>query len=422
MNLLVMGVSHHTAPADLLERVAVPPADLPALLRALVQRPHIDAAVVLSTCNRLEVYAEVSGFHGAVAEIAAVLAGRTGVDIDTLAGHVYLRYEDAAVRHVYRVGAGLDSMVVGEPQILGQLRDAYALAVEHDAAGRTIHELMQRALRVGKRVRAETCIDTAGRDMITAALDLGLARSGIVLSGAGGLVVGAGAMGALALATLRRGGAAELLVTNRGYERACRLAANHDATAIPMTSHVDVPDHIDVIVCATSSTTRVLTAVPPGRTSPLLILDLAVPRDVDPAVARLPGVTLIDVESVRVALAGTTGTDVAAAEVIVAEEVAAFQTWLRGFDVAPTVAALRARADELVGAELVALRRRRPDLSDEQRADVARTVHRVVQRLLHQPTVRVRELAAGPGGDRYAALVRELFDLDPAGPVPVRVK
>jgi glutamyl-tRNA reductase len=415
MNLLVMGVSHHTTPAELLERVAVPTAELPALLDALVARPHVDAAVVLSTCNRLEVYAEVSGFHGAVAEVAAVLADHTGVGVDRLAEHLYVHYEDEAVRHVYRVAAGLDSMVVGEPQILGQLRDAYALAVDHDAAGRAVHELMQRALRVGKRVRAETCINTAGRDMVTAALELGLARSGISLPGTRALVVGAGAMGALALATLRRAGVAELLITSRGHQRACRLAAGYDATAVPMGDHIDVPDGVDVIVCATSSTSRVLTTVPPGRTGPLLILDLALPRDVDPAVGGLPGVTVIDVESVRAALAGTTGTDVAAAEAIVTAELATYVTWLRGFHVAPTVAALRARADELVDAELAALRRRRPDLSDEQRADVARTVHRVVQRLLHQPTVRVRELAAGPGGDRYAALVRELFDLDPAG-------
>jgi glutamyl-tRNA reductase len=416
MNLLVVGVSHHSAPADVLERVAVPPADIPALLRALLGQSHIGEAVVVSTCNRVDIYAGVSGFHGALAEIAAVLSERTGVDADTLAGHLYVRYDDEAVRHVYRVAAGLDSMVVGEAQILGQLRDAYALAVEHDAVGRTMHELLQQALRVGKRAHAETGIDLAGRDMVTAALDLGLAQAGISIDGARALVVGAGAMGALALATLRRAGATELIVANRSAVRARRLAANHNATAISMTACYEVLDQVDIVVSATSSTTRVLAAadLPPGRTRPLLILDLAVPRDIDPAAAEVPGVTLVDVASLRDALAGTTGSDVAAAEAIVAEEAEAFLSWLRGFDVAPTVAALRMRADELVGAELAALRRRRPDLSDEQRADVARAVHRVVQRLLHQPTVRVRELAGSPGGDRYAALVRELFDLNPA--------
>jgi glutamyl-tRNA reductase len=317
---------------------------------------------------------------------------------------------------VYRVAAGLDSIVVGDAQILGQLRDAYALAVEHDAIGRTVHELMQQALRIGKRVRAETGVDTAGRDMVTAALDIGATRAGISIKGASALVVGAGAMGAVALAALRRAGAMELTVANRSPARARRLAANHDATAIPIASCEEALKHVDIVVSATSSTTRVLQTadLPPGRTKPLLILDLALPRDVDPAAAHVPGVTLVDIASLRDAPAATTGAVLAAAEAIVAEETQAFLTRRRGLDIAPTVAALRTRADELVGAELAALRRRRPDLSDNQCADVARTVHRVVQRLLHQPTVRVRELAASPDGDRYAALLQTLFDLQPA--------
>jgi glutamyl-tRNA reductase len=317
-------------------------------------------------------------------------------------------------------------MVVGEAQILGQLRDAYALAVEHGTVGRTTHQLMQLALRVGKRVHTETDIDAAGRSMVTAALDLGLAQAGISIDAASALVVGAGAMGGLALATLRRAGARELIVTNRSLARACRLAANHNATAIPITSGYEVLRHVDIVVCATSSTTRVLTTsdLPPDRTRPLLVLDLAVPRDVDPAVADAPGVTLVDIATLRDNLAGTTGTEAAAAEAIVAKEAAAFVSRLRGFDIAPTVAALRNRADDVVGAELATLRRRCPDLSDEQRAEVARTVRRTAQRLLHEPTVRARELAASPGGDRYAALVRDLFDLGPAGPVsqPVTVE
>jgi glutamyl-tRNA reductase len=413
---MVAGLSHHTAPTDLLERVAVPSAGAPALLRALLRQPHVGAAVVVSTCNRVEIYAAVSGFDEALAEIAAVLTDRTDVDATTLASRLYVHHDDAAVRHVYRVAAGLDSMVVGEAQILAQLRDAYALAVDHDAVCRTLHQLMQQALRVGKRVHADTGIDRVGQNMVTAALDLGLARAGISVNGTSALVVGACAMGGLALATLRRAGATTLMVANRDPMRARRLAANHDATATPMASCHEVLRHVDIVVSATSSTTRVLAAadLPPDRTRPLLILDLAMPRDVDPATADAPGVTLVDIASLRDAPAGTTGTDLAAAEAIVTEEAEAFQSWLRGFDIVPTVAALRVRADELVDAELTALRRRRPDLSDDQRADLARTVHRVVQRLLHEPTVRVRELATGPGGDRYAALVRELFGLDPA--------
>jgi glutamyl-tRNA reductase len=270
-----VGVSHHTTPAALLERIAIPLAETPTLLYALLEQPAVGEAVILSTCNRMEVYAGVSGYE-ALAEITAVLAECTGVDTDTLAVHRYVRYEGDAVRHTCRVAAGLDSMVVGEAQILGQLRDAYALAGECGAVGRTTHQLMQLALRVGKRVHAETDIDAAGRSMVTAALDLGLAQAGIPIDAASALVVGAGAMGGLALATLRRAGARELIVTNRSLARACRLAANHNATAIPMISGYEVLSHVDVVVCATSSTTRVLTTadLPPGRTRPLLVLDL----------------------------------------------------------------------------------------------------------------------------------------------------
>jgi len=369
----------------------------------------------VSTCNRLDIVAGVTGFHAGLADVAAVLGARTGIDSDTLARHLYVHHDEQAVRHVYRVAAGLDSMVAGEPQILGQVRDAYAVAVDHDAVGRALHELMQRALRVGKRAHSETGIDLVGRDMVTAALNHGLALAGLAIDGARALVVGTGAMGGLALATLRRAGATDLMVAGRDELRATRLAAGHDATAVPMAARQEVLRDVDIVVSATASTSRILTAtdLPPGRTGPLLILDLAVPRDVDPAVADVPGVTLVDIGSLRAALTGTADTDLGAAETIVAEEVTAFVAWLRGFDVAPTVAALRARADDLVGVELAALQRRQPELSEAQRADVARTVHRLVQRLLHEPTVRVRELAAGPGGDRYPALVRELFDLDP---------
>ena len=444
MNLLVVGVSHRTAPVALLERVAVPPPDAPALLRALLGQSYVGEAVVLSTCNRVEIYAGVSGFHGALAEIGAVLAERAGVDVNTLAGHLYVRYDDEAVRHAYRVAAGLDSMVVGEAQILGQLRDAYAVAVEHDAVGRTLHELMQQALRVGKRAHSETGIDAAGRSVVTAALDLGLTRVGIPIQGARALVIGAGAMGGLALVTLRRAGAGPLTIANRSLARARRLADHHDATPVPLSDLPDVLTTVDVVLSATASIGQVLSAADlaaatGGRSTPLLVLDLAVPRDVDPAAGELPGVVLVDIAGLGDALAEVgspapvrTGHDgpaghegpvghggpahsaVAAAEAIVADEVAVFLGWLRGADVAPTVAALRTRADQLVDGELTALRRRRPEFTDEQRADIARAVHRVVQRLLHQPTVRVRQMASAPGGDQYAAMLRELFDLDPA--------
>ncbi|ROT31971.1 glutamyl-tRNA reductase [Micromonospora sp. HM5-17] len=433
MNLLVVGASHRTAPVAVLERLSVASGDLPAILRRLLQQPYVGEAVVVSTCNRVEVYAAVSGFHGGLGDICAVLAGHAGSTPADLANHLYVHYDGAAVEHVFRVAAGLDSMVVGEAQILGQLRDAYHVASEADAPGRLLHELMQQALRVGKRAHAETDIDRAGQSVVTAALDLAATHFPDGIEGRPALVVGAGSMGALAVATLARRGAGPVTVSNRGADRAHRLAEAYGATAVPIAELVDALSTVDIVVAATASIEPVLTretvaralAERAGRRSaPLVLLDLAVPRDVEPAVAELPGAVVIDIDGLAAAQpTGPAAADTAAVTQIVTTEVESFLSWLRGADVAPTVAALRARADEVVTAELRRLAHRRPELTDEQRAEVSHTVHRVVQRLLHSPTVRVRQLAAEPGGDQYAALLRELFDLEvpaasPADTVP----
>ncbi|MEU4566586.1 glutamyl-tRNA reductase [Micromonospora sp. NPDC023956] len=420
MKLLAVGASYRTAPVAVLEQLAVAPADLTRTLDRLVAQPYVSEAVLVSTCNRVEVYAAVSGFHGGLGDICAVLAEQAGAPPAMLANHLYVHYDAAAVDHVFRVAAGLDSMVVGEAQILGQLRDAYHWATGADSAGRLLHELMQQALRVGKRAHAETGIDRAGQSVVSAALNLAAEQLDGTLSGRPALVVGAGAMGALGVATLSRLGAGPLTVTNRGTDRAVRLAASYGASAAPMTELADALSTVDIVVAATAATEPVLTESVVRRAlagrdadrGPLVLLDLAVPRDVGPGVAGLPGVEVIDIDRMGTVLAGgPAAADAAAVDRIVTGEVESFLTWLRGADVAPTVAALRGRADDVVAAELGRLAQRRPDLTDDQRAEVARTVHRVVQRLLHQPTVRVRQLAAEPGGDQYAALLRELFDL-----------
>jgi glutamyl-tRNA reductase len=415
VNLLVVGASHHTAPVELLERLAVPTESVGSTLSDLIGQSHVNEAVLLSTCNRVEVYAAVRAFHGGLADIGAILSERAGMDTNTLASHLYVRYDLEAIRHAMRVASGLDSMVVGEAQILGQLREAYATATDSDTVGRLLHELMQQALRVGKRVHAETGIDRAGQSVVSAALEL--APGGVQDRSA--LVVGAGSMGGLALATLRRAGVGPLFLANRAPERARRQADLHGATAVNFADLAAAVSAVDIVLTATASSEPVLTAETvrtalqlrePSR--PLVILDLAVPRDVAPEVADLPGVTLIDLDRVGLAtMDQPSGADQLEAEAIVVAESETFLTWLRGAEVAPTVAALRARADEVVEAELRRLAQRRPDLTEEQRADITRAVHRVVQQLLHSPTVRVRQLATTPGGDQYAAVLRELFDL-----------
>jgi glutamyl-tRNA reductase len=473
MNLLVVGVSYRTAGVPMLERLTVASEQLAPLLDRLLAQEYLGEALVLSTCNRVEVYAAVTAFHGGLSDIGAVLAGRAGRPVNELAPHMYVHYDVDAVRHAFRVAAGLDSMVVGEAQILGQLRDAYSAAAGQGATGRLLHELMQQALRVGKRAHSETGVDGAGQSVVTAALGFGLARFagagavGVGAAGTGGgqavgefaglagrpaLVIGAGSMGALTLSTLRRAGAGPLFIANRGIERAGRLAAGYGATVVALDELDAILSTVDIVVCATAAPEPVLTAdMVAAARRPLLVVDLAVPRNVASDVADLPGVVLVDLERLRVSNTGdgsntrdgsntgdgsgaSVGTglgDVAGADwfggpadseiravnALVAAEVDAYLAWLRSSDVAPTVAALRARADDVISTELRRLGQRRPDLSEEQRADVAQAVHRVVQRLLHQPTVRVRQLAAEPGGAAYALALRELFDLDVAGQI-----
>ena len=412
MNLLCVGTSYRTADVATLERLTFTPAQLTAVLAHLIKQPYVGEAVVVSTCNRVEVYAAVSGFHGGLSDICTVLAEHSGIGASELAAHLYVHYDEAAVRHAFRVSAGLDSMVVGEAQILGQLRDSYHVATEADTAGRLLHELMQQTLRVGKRAHAETGIDKAGQSVVTAALDVAAQQIGD-LTGRPALVIGAGAMGALSVATLTRAGVGPLRITNRGAERAARLAEAYGATAVPYSSLAEALAEAEIVVSATASAGPVLDRAMLAAAAPLVVLDLAVPRDVAPDANGIDGVTVIDIEGLadsRRALPAAAET--AAVEQIVVAEVEHFLAWLRGTEIAPTVAALRTRADDVVTAELRKLTSRRPEFTEEQRADVSRTLHRVVQQLLHSPTVRVRQLAAEPGGDQYAALLRELFDLD----------
>jgi glutamyl-tRNA reductase len=422
MNALVVGLSYRTAPVSVLERVALAPDEVPVVTGKLLASRHVAEVMVLSTCNRIEVYAGVTAFHPALNDIADLFAERAGMNRSTLADHLYMHYDAEAARHALQVAAGLDSMVLGEAQILGQLRDAYAVAVELGSPGRLLHELVQHALRAGKRVHSETGIDRAGQNVVSAALQLGALRFGTELTGRAALVLGAGAMGSLAMARLRRLPVGDLYVANRSLERAQRLAAGYGAVAVGMDEVCPLLEQVDVMVSTTASPGHVIRAHQmadvvrerePDR--PLLLLDLAMPRDIEPAVGELPGVILIGIEQLTEAMDAVTVADLQAAERIVAEELSGHLAELRGGEVAPTVAALRTRADEVVAAELKRLWQRLPRLTEAEQAEVNRAVHRVVQRLLHQPSVRVRELAAEPGGTRYADALRELFGLDTEG-------
>lgn len=434
MSVLVMGLSHRSAPVEALESVAL---DRDAVTKILDEVPgahHISEAVVIATCNRLELYADVATFHGGVDEAGALLSDRTGVPLDALTPYLYVHYEDRAVSHLFHVTTGLDSMVVGETQILGQVRDAFRLAQTSGATGRVLTELFQAALRVGKRAHAETGIDAAGRSLVTVGLSAVMPRlaaaGGASVDLAGGwrefasgrqaLVVGAGSMAALAATTLAREGM-NVLVANRTIEHGERVAASVGGRAVPMADLPAALDLADVVVSCTGASGIVLpfdlvdAAARRRGDRPLAILDLALPRDVDASVGELPGVVLTDLADLADAgdpEAGAVAGEVADVRAILADELVAFAGARRAAQVAPTVVALRAMADDVVDGELARMSGRLPDLDDRTRAEIAGTVRRVVDKLLHSPTVRVKELAAQPGGSSYETALRELFALD----------
>ena len=422
MSVVVLGLSHRSAPIALLEAVALDPARAAALATTVGDGENINEVVVLATCNRVEVYAVAATFHGAVTEIGEALAAATGVPLAVLREHLYVHYQDRAIAHVFSVACGLDSMAVGEGQVLGQLRLALRLAQKRELAGATLNTLFQQALRVGKRAHAETGIDGVSVSMVEA----GLKHSAEVrgpLAGTRVLGVGAGSMSSLAAATISRSGAAELVIINRTLAKAEHLAAATGGRAVPMRDLQHALSQSDLIISCTGAvghviTSETLAAAAESRSGgPQVLMDLALPRDVAPDVAELPGVHVVGLAELGEALAAddSFAPHVNAVRELVVAEVAAYLTYRRAHEVAPTVTALRSRAAAVVAEELSRLDQRLPDdLSKNARAEIQLAVHRVVEKLLHTPTVRVKELAGdGRGGD-YTQALRELFDLDPS--------
>ncbi|GGU64416.1 hypothetical protein GCM10010211_32010 [Streptomyces albospinus] len=441
MSLLVVGLSHRSAPVSVLERAALAPEARGKLLQDVVSAEPATESAVLSTCNRIELYADVDKFHAGVAELSTLLARHSGVGLEELTPYLYVHYEDRAVHHLFSVACGLDSMVVGEGQILGQIKDALAVAQEQHTAGRLLNDLFQQALRVGKRAHSETGIDKAGQSLVTFGLEqlVGDADVARWARGRRALVIGAGSMSSLAATTLVRNGIGELAVANRTVARAERLVATlaeHygtgltepggpgavsglSARAIAMDAVEAELARAEIVISCTGASGLVLTggqiaAAAGGRTDGIRLLDLAMPRDIDAAAHRIEGVHLVDIETLADASADAPmAADVDKVRGIVSDEVAAFGAAQRAAHITPTVVALRTMAADVVSSEIARLDGRLPDLDDKQRAEITQTVRRVVDKLLHAPTVRVKQLASEPGGAGYADALRELFDLDP---------
>jgi len=416
MSVLVVGMSHRTAPIELLERAALDTDATVKLAHQVLDAPAVNESVVVSTCNRVEVYVETDRFHGSVEEVSRLLGEQAGLDRDELVRHVYVHYDDAAVAHLFGVAAGLDSMILGESQILGQVREALSGAQAEATVGSGLNALFQQALRIGKRGHAETGIDRLAPSLVTA----GLHMAGPIIDAPETtfLVAGAGTMAALTVKTLMDQGVApeRVVVANRTYQSALSLVATHGVRAVRWDELDTVLAASDVLISCTGARGVVfdrerLSAA--GR--PLTVIDLALPRDVDHAAGELPDITLVDLAALAelgadTALAG----DVAQVRQIVDGEVRSFLAAKAASRVTPTVVALRTMATEIVSSEAERLDRRLGDLPDDQRAAIHQALGRVADKLIHAPTVRVQQLIDGPDGLTYADALADLFALDQA--------
>jgi glutamyl-tRNA reductase len=419
VSLVVLGLSHHTAPLPLLEAVSLDDAARADLAARIVGRENASEAIVVSTCNRTEIYAEAHTFHGAVTDITDSLTEVCRVGRDDLREHLYVHYEDRAIAHAFTVACGLDSMAVGEAQILGQMRSALRAAQKAGHAGSSLNGLFQQALRVGKRAHTETGIDSVSVSLVEAGLTRAVAELG-PLSGLRALVVGAGGMSSLAAATVARSGCRELVIANRTQSKARRLAERTGGRARPLGELREALAEADVVISCTGSTGVVVDLALAGDAQvarggrPQAYIDLALPHDVAPEVASLSSVSVAGLAVLGQDLsAGATTPQVQEVADLVIAEVAAYLTARAAETVAPTVAALRSRAAEVVALELGRLDQRLPGMDDLTRDEVRLAVHRVVEKLLHTPTVRMKERATRGHGDDYAQALRELFDLSP---------
>jgi len=411
MSVLVVSVSHKSTSVAQLADLALDAPAAAKLADQLLNSEHIDEAVVLATCNRTEVYASVSRFHGALDDATQALADLGGLSVAAVQSRCAVYFDEGAVAHTFTVAAGLDSVVIGESQILGQVKNALTAAQSAGTVGTGLNALFQQALRVGKRVQAETGIGSAGRSLVSVAYRLLTDERG-PLAGQRVLVVGAGSMAGLAARTAADAGA-EVTCVNRTLDRAQLLADAVGGRAVPLTELGSALTMADVLVTCTGARTLTLTAADLAGTPIHGVVDLALPADVSAGVAAA-GITLVNLDRLVVEQHDpASAVEVEAARRLVQGEVTDFLAVRRAAQVAPTVVALRTMASDVVVAELRRLESRLPDLDDHERSEVQRTVRRIVDKLLHAPTVRVQELSSDPEGPDYAAALRELFALDP---------
>ncbi len=421
MEILVVGLSHKTAPVEIREKVAFGPETLGEALRAVRERGGVREALIVSTCNRVEVYAAARSAEEGAEALIGFLAEYHGVPEDRLREHLYVYAGRDAVRHVFRVASSLDSMVVGEPQILGQVKDAYEQAVAGSATGLVLNRFMHKAFSTAKRVRTETRIAQAAVSVSFAAVQLAKAIFGS-LQGKAVLVIGAGEMCELAVTHLVENGVAQVQVTNRTFARARALAERFQGRAVPFEAFPYHLQEVDIVISSTGAPHFILgvedvrSAMKARKQKPMFLIDIAVPRDIDPRVNDLPNVYLYDVDDLQGVVEANKrerAREAEKAERIVAEEVEGFLAWVRTLEVTPTIRQLREKFEAVRRAELEKTLRVFGDgLTKKQRKSLEAMTQAIVNKILHEPTVYLKRAANDPDLEVSVDAVRRLFGLD----------
>lgn len=419
MHIVVVGLSHHTAPVEIRERLAFAPTAMEKPLRQMVGLPAVAEALIVSTCNRVELYAATKEPDTAIASLRRFVADFHGVALEDVEQHLYDSQGEDAIRHLFRVASSLDSMIIGEPQILGQIKTAYGYAVEFKTAGLILNRFLHKAFSVAKRVRTETGIASNAVSVSFAAVELARKIFDRIDDKAV-MIIGAGEMCELAARHFVSNGVSRVLVTNRTFERAEKLAAEFQGRAVPFEEFTEHLAQVDIILTSTGAPTFILgqrqmeEVLRRRKHRPMFLIDIAVPRDIDPKVNSLDNVYLYDVDDLQGVVQANLKErqkEAHRAEAIIGEEIGQFHLWLGNLEVKPTIVALRKRLEEISAQELAKTFGNLKDLTDQQRRGVEVMTNAIVNKILHRPIMVLKRTQNESGGEDYVDAVRELFDL-----------
>lgn len=420
MNIILIGMNHKTAPLEIRERLSLSCGDTMSPLIEIMNLPQIREAIYISTCNRVEVLANAADEKGAIEKLKAFIFNHGNLSPEEMARCLYLYYDHDAVRHLFRVASSIDSMVMGEPQILGQVKDAYRTAVEHNATGVILNKVIHHAFRTAKRVRTETAIANNAVSVSFAAVELAKKIFGN-LKGKTILLIGAGEMSELAAKHLINYGVEKIFITNRTYARAVQIADDFHGTAIEFDKLHEKIQDVDIVISSTGSpgyvidASMIASALRRRRNRLLFLIDIAVPRDIDPAAGAIDNVYLYNIDNLQDIVDGNLQIrkkEAEKAEAIIDEEVANYREWYNTLEVVPTIVSLREKMEGIIRGELAKSGSWMENLTEEERKNIEGLANSIINKVLHDPITGLKEESRDNSALPYIAAIRRLFGLE----------